>query len=293
MTYEMFVQEILSGLAMGCTYALVSFGFLLVYNAVGAVNFAHGELVQFGGYFGFMATAWFGWPLWLAFVFSLIAMAGMGIVYNKVAYYPMRHRPPVTVIVASIGMSILLRNSCLAAFGPDPVKISSFVGNGVITFGGIAVPEHYLLILLATAAIFLGQSYFFNRTCIGRKLEATAQNQETARLMGINVNWMITLTFVLSALLAAIAGFLIGPIFFLEPDLGLMVILKAFVVIVIGGFGNIRGIILGGLFLGVLEVLVASHLTSEYKDVISFLVLIFVLVFLPQGFLGEKIGQKV
>ena len=111
--------------------------------------------------------------------------------------------------------------------------------------------------------------------------------------MGINVNWMITLTFVLSAMLASIAGFLIAPIFFLEPDLGLMIILKAFIVIVIGGFGSIRGIVVAGLFLGVVEVLVASHLTSEYKDVISFLILIFVLIFLPQGFFGEKIGQKV
>lgn len=290
---EIIIQEILSGLAMGCTYALVSFGFLLVYNAVGAVNFAHGELVQFGGYFGFMATAWFGWPLWLAFIFSLVAMAGVGIVYNKVAYYPMRHRAPVTVIIASIGMGILLRNTSLAVFGADPVRIQSFLGDGVVTLGGIAIAKHYLLILVATAAIFMGQSFFFNRTCIGRKLDATAQNQEMARLMGINVNWMITLTFVLSAMLASIAGFLIGPIFFLEPDLGLMIILKAFIVIVIGGFGSIRGVVVAGLFLGVVEVLVASHLTSEYKDVISFLVLIFVLIFLPQGFFGEKIGQKV
>ena len=200
----------------------------------------------------------------------------------------MRHRAPVTVIIASIGMGILLRNTSLAVFGADPVRIQSFLGDGVVTLGGIAIAKHYLLILVATAAIFMGQSFFFNRTCIGRKLDATAQNQEMARLMGINVNWMITLTFVLSAMLASIAGFLIGPIFFLEPDLGLMIILKAFIVIVIGGFGSIRGVVVAGLFLGVVEVLVASHLTSEYKDVISFLVLIFVLIFLPQGILRRE-----
>lgn len=287
------IQEIISGLAMGCVYALVSFGFLLVYNAVGAVNFAHGELVMFGGYFGFIATMWFHWPLWAGFIFSLVAMAGLGIVYNQFAYYPMRHRPPVTVIIASIGMSILLRNSALAIFGADALKLKSFLGDGILHAGGVVVPEHQVLVILVTVGIFIGQSLFFSRTSIGRKLEATAQDQQAARLMGIKVSWMITLTFVLSALLASIAGFLLAPIWFLDPDVGLVIILKAFIVIVIGGFGSIRGILVGGLFLGVVEVLVASHLTSEYKDVISFLILISVLMILPQGFFGEKIAQKV
>ena len=287
------IQEIISGLAMGCVYALVSFGFVLVYNAVGAVNFAHGELVMFGGYFGLIATSWMHLPLWAAFLFSLVAMAGLGIVYNRVAYYPMRQRPAVTVIIATIGMGILLRNSALALFGPDPVKLKSFLGDHVFDVGGVIILQHHVLIIAVTIALFIGQSFFFSRTSIGRKLEATAQDQETARLMGINVNRMITLTFVLSALLASIAGFLLGPIWFLDPDVGLIVILKAFIVIVIGGFGSIRGILAGGLFLGVIEVLVASHLTSEYRDVISFLILIAVLIVLPQGFFGEKVAQKV
>ena len=293
----MVIQEIISGLAMGSIYALVSFGFVLVYNAAGAVNFAHGELVMFGGYFGLIATSWMHLPLWVAFLFSLVAMAGLGIVFNRVAYYPMRHRPAVTVIIATIGMGILLRNSALALFGPDPVKLKSFLGDRILTMGGtgggIVIPQHHLLIIAVTIALFIGQSLFFSRTSIGRRLEATAQDQETARLMGINVNRMITLTFVLSALLASIAGFLLGPIWFLDPDVGLIVILKAFIVIVIGGFGSIRGMLAGGLFLGVVEVLVASHLTSEYRDVISFLILIAVLVVLPRGFFGEKVAQKV
>jgi branched-chain amino acid transport system permease protein len=287
------IQEMISGLAMGSVYALVSFGFVLVYNAVGAVNFAHGELVMFGGYFGLIATSWLHLPLWLALPFSLMAMAGLGIVYNGVAYYPMRHRPAATVIIASIGMSILLRNSALALFGPDPLKLRSFLGDHIFHLGGVVIPQHHVLIIAVTIALFIGQSFFFGRTSIGRKLQATAQDQEAARLMGIHVNRMITLTFVLSALLASIAGFLLGPIWFLDPDVGLVVILKAFIVIVIGGFGSVRGILAGGLFLGVVEVLVASHLTSEYRDVISFLILIAVLIVLPRGFFGEKIAQNV
>ncbi len=287
------IQEIVSGLAMGCIYALVSFGFVLIYNAVGAVNFAHGELVMLGGYFGLIATMWLHWPLWIGLLFSLVAMAALGMVYSRVAYYPLRNRPPVTVIIASIGMGILFRNSALAIFGPDPLKLDSFLGDRIITLGGTVILEHHVLILLVTFAIFIGQSLFFSRTFIGRKLEATAQDQRTARLMGINVNRMITITFVLSALLASIAGFLLGPIWFLEPEVGLVIILKAFIVIVIGGFGSIRGILAGGLFLGVVEVLVASHLTSEYKDVISYLILFTVLMILPRGFFGERIAQRV
>lgn len=287
------IQEIFSGLSMGCIYALVGFGFVLVYNAVGAVNFAHGELVMWGGYFGLMATMWLGLPLWVAMIFSLVFMAGLGVLYNQVAYYPMRHRPPVTVIIASIGMSILLRNSALAIWGPDPLKLHSFLGDDVINLSGIVVPRHQLLIYVVTAFIFVGQSFFFARTSIGRKLEATAQDQEMARLMGIKVNKMIILTFILATCLASVAGFLMAPLWFLEPDVGLYIIVKAFIAIVIGGFGSVPGLVVGGLFLGVTEVLVASHVTSEYKDVISFLILITVLMLMPQGFFGEKIAEKV
>lgn len=287
------IQEIFSGLSMGCIYALVGFGFVLVYNAVGAVNFAHGELVMWGGYFGLMATMWLGLPLWIAMIFSFVAMAGLGFLYNQVAYYPMRHRPRVTVIIASIGMSILLRNSALAIWGPDPLKLHSFLGDDIINLSGVVIPRHQLLIYVVTAFIFIGQSFFFSRTSIGRKLEATAQDQEMARLMGIKVNKMITLTFILAACLASIAGFLMAPLWFLEPDVGLYIIVKAFIAIVIGGFGSVPGLVVGGLFLGVTEVLVASHVTSEYKDVISFLILIAVLMLMPQGFFGEKIAEKV
>lgn len=287
------IQEIVAGFSIGCIYALVGFGFVLVYNAVGAVNFAHGELVMFGGYFGYTFSTNLGMPLWLAFAASLLAMAILGILFNQVAYLPIRNRPVSTVIIASIGMSILLRNSALAIWGPDPLKLNSFLGDGVINIGGIVILRHQLLIFAVTAFVFTGQSLFFSRTAIGRKLQATAQDQEAAKLMGIKVTRMINLTFILAALLAAIAGFLVAPLWFLDPEVGLVIIVKAFIAIVIGGFGSIIGLVAGGIFLGLTEVLVASHLTSEYKDVISFFILITVLMVMPQGFFGEKIAEKV
>lgn len=287
------IQEIVSGLSMGCLYALVGFGFVLIYNALGAVNFAYGEVVMFGGYFGLVGVTWLGLPLWGALIFSMLAMTALGIFNMLFAYYPIRHRPAVTVIIASIGMSILLRESAMTIWGPDPLKIGSFLGDGIIHVGGIVIVRHQLLIFVVTALVFIGQYLFFARTPVGRKLEATAQDQEAAQLMGIKVRRMIMLTFILSGLLASIAGFLVAPLWFLEPDVGLYIIMKAFIAIVIGGFGSVPGLVVGGLFLGVSEVLVASHLTSEYKDVISFLILITVLMVKPQGFFGEKIAEKV
>ncbi len=287
------IQEIVSGLSMGCLYALVGFGFVLIYNALGAVNFAYGEVVMFGGYFGLVGVAWLGLPLWGALIFSLLAMTALGIFNMFFAYYPIRNRPAITVIIASIGMSILLRNSALTIWGPDPLRIGSFLGDGTFNLGGIVIVRHQLLIFAVTGLVFIGQYLFFTRTPVGRKLEATAQDQEAAQLMGIKVRRMIMLTFILSGLLASIAGFLVAPLWFLEPDVGLYIIMKAFIAIVIGGFGSVPGLVVGGLFLGVSEVLVASHLTSEYKDVISFLILITVLMIKPQGFFGEKIAEKV
>lgn len=287
------IQEIVSGISIGCIYAMCGLGFVLIYNAVGAVNFAYGEMVMFGGYFGYLATSTFGLPLALGFVFSILAMSILGLFNNYFAYYPIKNRPIVTIIIASIGMSILLRNSALIGWGPDPLKIGSFMGSGVYDFGSFVIPKHQILVFIITPMVFIGQFIFFSRTSIGRKLEATAQDQEAAKLMGIKVNHMIALTFILSGILASIAGFLVAPLWFIEPDIGLYLIVKAFIAIVIGGFGSIPGLIVAAIFLGITEVMVASHLTSEYKDVISFLILIIVLLVLPQGFFGEKIAEKV
>ncbi len=175
------IQEIVSGLSMGCIYALVGFGFVLTYNALGAVNFAYGEIVMFGGYFGLVATAWLGLPLWSALIFSMVAMAALGIFNMLFAYYPMRHSPAVTVIIASIGMSILLRNSALAIWGPDPLKLESFLGDGTFNLGGVVIVRHQVLIFAVTALVFVGQYLFFART-LSRERLATHVSRYPLRL---------------------------------------------------------------------------------------------------------------
>ena len=236
-------QLVLNGIAIGCIYALVSCGFVWVYQCVGAVNFAHGELVMVGAYLGVTASVLLGWPPALSLVVAVAASALIGLAFQRVAYKPVHGRPPLTFIVV-------------------------------------------------TVLVFLLQALFFTGTRLGRRLRATAEDQETARLMGVKVGTMIALTFSLSAALAALAGALVAPVIFVSPDLGLFIILKAFIAIVIGGFGSIAGTLVGGVFLGVIEVLTAAYVSSAYKDVVAFALLVVVLLVLPHGFFGERAGER-
>lgn len=286
------LQLLTNGLAIGCIYALVSCGFVWVYNAVGAVNFAHGELVMVGGFLGVSASLALGLAPGPALLLAVLGSAVLGLAFQRVAYAPVRDRPPVTFIIVSIGMSILLRNAALIVWGPDPVSLPGFMGRSMVHLGGSSISANHLLIVGVTLATFWLQHLFFTRTRLGRWLGATAQDQEAARLMGIRVPRMIALTFVLSAAVAALAGYLVVPVIFVSPDMGLFVILKAFIAMVIGGFGSIPGTLAGGVFLGVLEVLTAFYVSSHYKDVFAFFLLILILLVRPEGFFGENVEEK-
>jgi branched-chain amino acid transport system permease protein len=286
------VQILLNGVAIGCIYALVSCGFVWVYATVGAVNFAHGELVMVGAYLGVTAAVLLGWPPAAALVGAVGAGAVLGFLFQAVAFAPVRARPPLTFIVVSIGMSILLRNGALVLWGPDPVAPPDLLGGRMMWLGDVRVSAHQVLIVVVTLAVFAAQAVFFAHTRLGRRLQATAEDQETARLMGIDVRAMTVLTFALSAALAALAGTLAAPVIFVSPDLGLFIILKAFIALVIGGFGSIPGTLVGGVLLGVLEVLTGAYVSSAYKDVVAFLVLVGTLLVLPHGLFGERVGDR-
>ncbi|MBI2372217.1 MAG: branched-chain amino acid ABC transporter permease [Deltaproteobacteria bacterium] len=286
------LQLVVNGLAIGAIYALVSCGFVWVYNAVGAVNFAHGELVMVGAFLGVSGSLALGLPPAAALLLAVLGSAALGWLFQRTAYYPVRTRPAITFIIVSIGMSILLRNSALVLWGPDPLSLPGFMGRTMVRLGASSISANHLLIIGATLATFGLQHLFFARTRLGRQMEATAQDQEAARLMGIQVSRMIALTFVMSAAIAALAGYLVVPVIFVSADMGLFVILKAFIAMVIGGFGSIPGTLVGGIFLGVLEVLTAFYISSHYKDVFAFLLLILILLLRPEGFFGEKVGEK-
>jgi branched-chain amino acid transport system permease protein len=287
------MQLVINGLAMGCIYALVALGFLLIYQAVGALNFAQGELVMLGGFLGISLAVGLKLPLLVAFLLTIALMALVGWLFQRVAYYPLRDKPFVAVIISTVGVGIALRNGALLLWGPNPLSFPSLVSTEPLRLAGNMILPQHLFIIAVTLVLLVAQYLFFTRTALGHQLQATAQDAEMARLMGIPVSRMIAATFMLSAAMASVAGLLLAPVFFVTTDMGGMVMLKAFVASIIGGFGSIPGAIIGALFVGVMETFVAAYLSSAYKDAFAFLILILVLFVWPRGLFGEKISEKV
>lgn len=284
-------QIVASGLAMGCIYALVGLSFILIYNATHGLNFAHGELVMLGA-FVFYSMLGTNAPYWVAALGALIAMGLFGYVFQRLLFYPLRDRPFLAFVIATIGFSIFARNLALLVWGPNPLKVRSyFEGQVVNLFDVVLTPEHVFIVVVTAIVLALQYALFFH-TDLGRRLRATAQNAEVAQLMGIRPHQMIAITFVVATMLTGIAGILVAPIFLLDTELGLNLILKAFIAVIIGGFGSVPGAVVGGIIVGLLEILVAVYISSVYKDAIAFAVLIFFLIAFPQGIFGERIAER-
>ena len=286
------LQLVLMGGAMGCIYALVALGFLMIYLAVNALNFAQGEMVMAGAYlaiWGYQITG----GLLGAGVVAAVGMIAVGVVFQRLAYYPLRRKPIVTVIISTIAMSIVMRNVALNVWGPAPLRLPSFFDRELVRIGVVNVPTQLVAIIGITAVLLLAQHLFFRRTRLGRMMQATAQDQEAARLTGIPVERIIVCTFVLSALLAAAAGFMLAPIFFAYPDMGAPVLIKGWIGIVIGGFGSIPGAVIGSVLIGLLETMTAAFISSDFKDALTLGVLILFLIARPEGLFGERIAEKL
>lgn len=286
------LQMLTQGLAMGSIYALVALGFVLIFNAVGVVNFAQGEFVMIPAFVAVALMEVLHLPFPLIYLVTLAFMALFGIVFQRVAYYPLRNRTFLPVIIATIGVSIFLKNGAQIVFGAEPRSMSRPTTSTPINLAGISIDPQYIVIILVTIALLVFQYYFFEKTSLGKKMQATAQDKDMARLLGIRVATMIVITFIYSSILGAVAGILVGPIFFVTKEMGAMLGLKAFCSTIIGGFGSVPGAILGGLFLEIVEVFAAFYISSAYRDAFAFIILILVLLFRPQGFFGEKIAEK-
>jgi branched-chain amino acid transport system permease protein len=232
------------------------------------------------------------WPYGWAFVASLGGMALLGVVFNLGVYYPLRNRTFLPVIIATIGASIFLSNSVLALYGPQPQVLSSWFDTQGLQLGPLYLDTQYLLILAVTLILVAFNFWFFEHTLLGKKLQATSQDKEMAALLGIPVATMIMLTFVYSALLAGVAGILVAPILFVSIQMGSTIALKAFAATIIGGFGDVKGAIIGGLALGIIETFGAAYISVPYKDGFAFLVLVAFLIFRPQGIFGERVAEK-
>jgi branched-chain amino acid transport system permease protein len=286
------LQFLFSGITVGAVYALVALGFTIIYNASDVVNFAQGEFVMLGGMITFVAyTA--GVPLPLAALLAIVVTAAVGVAMNKLAIEPARGAPVVSLIIITIGASIFIRGVAQIVFGKQIHTFPAFSGDEPIRVLGATILPQSLWVIGGAVAVFIGLWIFFTRTLTGSALLATSNNRLAAQLVGINTKFIMTLSFALSAGIGALAGVLVTPITLTSYDVGLALALKGFAAAMLGGMGNPKGALVGGLLLGLLEALTAGYLSSQYKDAAAFIVILAVLFFMPQGLFGRKSTDRV
>lgn len=286
------LQLFFTGVGVGSIYALVALGFVLIYRATNVVNFAQGDFAMLGAFSMVVLAIDLELPYWLSIAITIGAMVAVGALFNLGVYYPLRNRTFLPVIISTIGASILLENGVLAAYGPRPQSLPSLFSSQGFSIGSVFLDSQYLVILAVTVVMVTLQYLFFERTLLGKKMQATSQDKEMASLVGIPVALMIMLTFIYSAVLGGLAGILVAPILFVSVGMGSSIALKAFAASIIGGFGDVTGAIVGGLTLGVVETFGAAYISVPYKDAFGFLMLFLFLLLRPQGLFGERVAEK-
>jgi branched-chain amino acid transport system permease protein len=296
------LQQIVNGVSWGSLYALIALGYTMVYGVLRFINFAHGDVYMIGAMVAFyaaralLAPGTASTPMFFALlVLSMVSCGALGYVIERLAYRPLRQASRLTALITAIGVSLLLENGGQLLFGPDPKFFPQLIRSHELSPGsGIVVTNVQILILAISVTLMVGLQLLVFRTRVGTALRAVSYSAETASLMGIDVNRMISLTFVLGSMLAGAAGVLVGlsnPK--IDPLMGIMPGLKAFVAAVVGGIGNIPGAMVGGILMGLSEVLVVGYISSTYRDAIAFVILIVVLLVRPSGLFGSSAQEKV
>ena len=287
-----FLQFLFSGLTVGATYALAALGFTLIYNASNVINFAQGEFIMLGGMLAVLFTQ-AGLPLPAALLLAVLVPAVVGVLIEKLAIEPVKGAETVTLIIITIGASLVIRGLVQVFLGKNTHSLPAFSGDTPIEILGATLMPQSLWVLGVTAVVVVVLWYFFNRTLTGKAMLATSFNRVAAELVGINTNGVLFMSFAMSAALGAMGGILITPITLTSYDVGIMLGLKGFVAAVLGGLGNGLGAVVGGLLVGVLEAMGAGYLSSAYKDAIPFVLILFILFFMPRGLFGAKVTDRV
>lgn len=285
-------QLVYTGLGIGAIYAICALGFVLLIRAADVVNFAQGQFSMLGAYIMLVLLVGLGVPYWAAFLLAVVLMAGFGILFAGAVYWPLRHRSQLTVIISTIGASILLPNAVLALYGPSPATVPGLFAVPGFQLGPVFVDSQYLSVIVVAILMVVLQYVVFEKTLLGKKLQATSQDKEMAAMLGISVAGMVLITFAYSAALGALAGVLVAPILFISVGMGGTLALKAFAANIIGGYGSIPGAIIGGFVIGLAETLGAAYISTPYKDAFGFVILLGVLVVRPRGLFGELIAEK-
>jgi branched-chain amino acid transport system permease protein len=290
--FAQFLQFLFSGITVGATYALAALGFTLIYNASNVINFAQGEFVMLGGMLAVVFTQ-AGLPLPVALVLAVLVPAVVGVVVEKLAIEPVKGAEPVTLIIITIGASLVIRGLVQVWLGKGAHSLAAFSGDVPLQILGATLMPQSLWVLGVTALVVLALWYFFSRTLYGKAMLATSHNRLAAELVGIHTNGVLFMSFALSAALGALGGILVTPITLTSYDVGVMLGLKGFVAAVLGGLGSGLGAVVGGLTVGILEAMGAGYISSSYKDAIPFVLILLILFFRPRGLLGGTSTERV
>ena len=291
-----FINYLINGVSLGSVYAIIALGYTMVYGIAKMLNFSHGDIIMIGSYVVFVTVSSMGLPPMLGVLLAVAACTLLGVVIERVAYKPLRSASPLAVLITAIGVSYLLQNVALLIFGADTKSFTSVVKIPALKLadGQLNITGETIATILSCIVIMVCLMAFINRTRAGQAMLAVSEDKGAATLMGINVNGTIALTFAIGSALAAIAGVLLCSAYpSLTPYTGSMPGIKAFVAAVFGGIGSIPGAFIGGVLLGVIEILSKAYISSQLSDAIVFSVLIIVLLVKPTGILGKKISEKV
>lgn len=300
----MFLQQLINGLTLGSVYALIALGYTMVYGILGLINFAHGEIYMLGAYlavisFAVLTTSGitaYSLPLSIFIVFAIAGLfcGAYGLTVERTAYRPLRHAHRLSPLISAIGMSIFLQNYVMLTQGATDKVFPHIIPSNSITIGNASISYLQIFILTASFILMAVLHIFIKKTRLGKAMRATSQDKRMASLVGIDIDKVIAATFVIGSVLAAAAGMMVAVYYgTVNFFIGYAAGIKAFTAAVLGGIGNIPGAMLGGLALGLIEGFGAGYISSEYKDVFAFVILILVLIFKPTGLLGEKVSEKV
>lgn len=297
MSLELFMQHLMNALALGSLYALLAIGYTMVYGILRLINFAHGDIFMFGAYMAYYAITSFLLPWWLAFLLAIILTIIFGVMIEKAAYKPLRNSPRISIMISAIGASFLVENLAIVIFGgrPKTFPVPAMFSN-VTNFGSVSIVNISFYTPVITFALLAVLLFIVNKTRTGMAMRAVSKDYEASRLMGIDVNRIISFTFAIGSGLAAIGGIMWGMKYpSLLPLMGLMPGLKCFIAAVVGGIGDIKGAVLGGFILGLSEIMIIAFFPdlSGYRDAIAFILLIVILLVKPTGIMGQNLTEKV
>ena len=289
-----FVSQIINGLHVGSIYALIALGYTMVYGIVKLINFAHGDVIMVGSYVVLISLTEMHVPFWIAIIIAVVFCALLGMLIERFAYKPLRNASRISPLITAIGVSLLLQNIAMIIFSANPKPFPNVISGEPIQIGGIQIGPVTIFTILVSVFLMIVLEFFISKTKMGKAMRAVSEDAGAATLMGININTTIAITFAIGSGLAAVGGALYSSAYpIVDPYIGSMLGLKAFIAAVLGGIGKVRGAMLGGFIIGVSECLTKGYVSSQLSEAVVFAILILVLLVKPSGILGQNIREKV